>query len=243
VGLLGHSEYWSKQMRAALTAARDRGVNVAFLGANDVYRRIRLQPSVNGANRQMINYKVGADDPVKTEDTTADWPHAPFKDPEASLTGVQYRCARARADMVVADPDAWLFRGLGLTAGQKLPGLVGPEFDRVALGVPTPRPIQIMAHSPVSCYGYPEFSDLAWYSTPSGAGVFAAGTLDWNDGISYPDALTRTVVTTVTERVLKAIAEPLAGRTTPAVDNCARFYSPSGVPLDAKGKPIPFVRH
>jgi hypothetical protein len=95
-----------------------------------------------------------------------------------------------------------------------------------------------MAHSPVSCYGYPEFSDLAWYSTSSGAGVFAAGTLDWNSGLSSPDALTRTVVTTVTERVLKAVGTPHAGRVVPALDNANRYYSASGVPLDAQGRPI-----
>lgn len=242
VALLGHSEYWSRQMRAALTAARDSGVNIAFFGANDVYRRIRLQASVNGPLRQMVNYKDGTQDPDKSIDTTADWPRAPHKDPESSLTGVQYRCAKARADMVITDPDGWLFRGLGLRAGQRLPGLVGSEFDRVVLALQTPRPMQIMAHSPVSCYGYPEYSDLVWYSAASGAGVFAAGTLDWNQGLSSGDATSRTVVTAVTERVMKAISLPRAGQALPAVDNVARHYSPSGVPLDDKGNPVPIPK-
>jgi hypothetical protein len=90
----------------------------------------------------------------------------------------------------------------------------------------------------VSCYGYPEYSDLVWYSAASGAGVFAAGTLDWDSGLSSPDPLTRTVVTAVTERVLTAVARPRAGRTIPAVDNVARHYSSSGVPLDAQGRPL-----
>jgi N,N-dimethylformamidase beta subunit-like, C-terminal len=236
VVLLGHSEYWSRAMRDALTRARDAGTNLAFLGANDVYRRIRLEASPVGPLRQMINYKDGRQDPVKTVDTTADWPYLPFENPESSLTGVQYRCARADAAMVVTDPNGWLFRGLGLRTGQRLPGLVGTEFDRVSLGGPTPRPIQVMAHSPVSCYGYPEYSDLVWYTTPSGAGVFAAGTLGWDRGISSPDPMVRTVVTTVTERVFRAMAEPLAGWRTPALDNALRFYSPSGVPLTATGQ-------
>lgn len=242
IALLGHSEYWSRQMRAALTAARDRGANLALFGANDIFRRARIESSPLGPLRRMANYKDGALDPVKTVDTTADWPKAPFKNPAAEVTGVQYRCAHARADLVVTDPDGWLFRGLGLSAGQKLPGLVGPEFDRIVLGVPTPRPMQILAHSPVSCYGYPEFSDLVWYSTPGGAGVFAAGTLDWNTGLSSPDPLTRNVVTTVTERVMKAVALPLAGRSIPAVDNVARHYSGAGLPLDAQGRPLTSAR-
>jgi hypothetical protein len=229
IALLGHSEYWSRAMRDALTSARDAGVNLAFLGANDLYRRVRFEPSpTTGPLRQVVNYKDGTADPVQTIDTTADWPHRPFNDPESAVTGVQYRCAKARADLVITDPEAWVFRGLGLRKGQKLPGMVGSEFDRVTLSVPTPRPIQIMAHSPISCYGYPESSDLVWYTTPSGAGVFAAGTLDWNVGIVAADPVTRTVVTTVTERVLKAIAEPRAGARIPATDNALDFYTPAG---------------
>ncbi len=38
----GHDEYWSPEERAIVTAARDRGVNLAFLGANAMFRRTRL---------------------------------------------------------------------------------------------------------------------------------------------------------------------------------------------------------
>jgi hypothetical protein len=239
VALLGHSEYWSRPMREALTAARDAGVNLAFLGANDIYRRIRFQSSpATGPLRRLVNYKDGRADPVKTQDTTADWPYLPFRSPESSLTGVQYRCSRARADLVITDPDSWVFRGLGLRKGQKLPGLVGSEYDRVSLDKPTPRPMQIMAHSPVRCAGYRDFADLTWYTTASGAGVFSAGTLDWNVAIGAPDAVTRTVVTKVTERVLTAIGRRQAGRLAPATDNALSFYTPVGVPLDAAGRPI-----
>jgi N,N-dimethylformamidase beta subunit-like, C-terminal len=36
----GHDEYWSPAERAHVTAARDTGVNLAFLGANALFRRI-----------------------------------------------------------------------------------------------------------------------------------------------------------------------------------------------------------
>jgi hypothetical protein len=42
---LGHDEYWSTAMRQRVTAARDHGVNLAFMGANAVYWRVRLQPA------------------------------------------------------------------------------------------------------------------------------------------------------------------------------------------------------
>ena len=237
VALLGHSEYWSRTMRANLTAARDRGVNLAFFGANDIHRRIRLEPSPTGPGRTMINYKLGALDPVQTLDTTADWGKAPFPDPQSALVGPMFKCARAQADLVVTDPESWLFRGQGLVAGARLPGMVGPEFDRVMTWVPTPRPLQVLAHSPALCQGKPEFADMTWYSMTNGAGVFDAGTLNWIPGMASPDPLTRRVVTTATERVLKMIGRPLAGRVQPATDNVSAFYGSDGKGLPSGGAP------
>lgn len=54
---LGHDEYWSTRMRWGAEAARGHGVNLAFLGANAVYRHIRLEPSPTGPDRQQVNYK------------------------------------------------------------------------------------------------------------------------------------------------------------------------------------------
>ena len=39
---LGHDEYYSQAMRNALLAARNAGANLAFLGANSIYRHIRF---------------------------------------------------------------------------------------------------------------------------------------------------------------------------------------------------------
>ncbi len=48
---MGHDEYWTPQERANVTAARDKGVNLAFLGANAMFRRTRLQPTALGGAR------------------------------------------------------------------------------------------------------------------------------------------------------------------------------------------------
>ena len=61
---LGHDEYWSTAMREAATAARDRGVNLAFLGGNEVYRHIRFADTPLGPNRLEINYKSFGEDPA-----------------------------------------------------------------------------------------------------------------------------------------------------------------------------------
>ncbi len=242
VVVLGHSEYWSRQMRAQLTAARDRGVNLAFLGANDVHRRIRLTDSPLGAGRVMVNYKLGEDDPVTTVDTTADWGRPPHAQAQSSLVGPMFACAHSGGDLVIGDPDAWPFTGLGLAPGTRLPALIGPEYDRVNLKVTTPRPLQVLAHSPTTCRGTPDAADMTWYSAPSGAGVFAAGTLGWVSAMSDGDPLTTRVVIGVTERVLREVARPQAGARIPAQDNVSDYYTPDGALRGVGAVPTPSLR-
>ena len=54
---LAHDEYYSVPIRQALESARDRGVNLMFLGANAGFRRIRLEPSEHGPHRLEVNYR------------------------------------------------------------------------------------------------------------------------------------------------------------------------------------------
>ena len=73
---LGHDEYWSTTMRTAATVARDQGVNLAFLGGNEVYRHIRFEATPLGPNRLEINYKSFDEDPASKTDpleATQDW--------------------------------------------------------------------------------------------------------------------------------------------------------------------------
>ncbi|MFE1361909.1 N,N-dimethylformamidase beta subunit family domain-containing protein [Streptomyces harbinensis] len=45
VVILGHDEYMTPAQRAHLTRARDAGTNIAILGANTCFRRVRLDPT------------------------------------------------------------------------------------------------------------------------------------------------------------------------------------------------------
>jgi hypothetical protein len=181
---LGHDEYWTPQRRAAVTRARDAGANVAFLGANTCYRRIRLAPGADGAaDRSVICYKTDVgQDPMYSADpalATTDYRLPPAPDPESSLTGVIYQGYPVDAPYVIHQPGHWLFAGTGVRKGQSFEHLTGVEFDGVDLGYPTPRPIEVLAHSPLVCEGRPGYSDTAYYTTSSGAGVFASGTMRW----------------------------------------------------------------
>ncbi len=230
---LGHDEYYSQAMWDALVAARDRhGTNLAFLGANAIYRHIRLDPTSVGPNRLETDYKDANLDPMlKTNpaEATSQWRQPPVPRPESVLTGTYYQCNPVQADMVAAQVDSWLLAGTGLKAGDRLPQLVGSEYDQVTPSAPTPRPIEVLFHSPVTCTGHRQFSDAAYYTTGSGAGVFASGTSSWICGLVldctfHPkDQHLVDVITTITSTLLTAFAAGPAGRDHAARDNLDRL--------------------
>ncbi|GLX34423.1 hypothetical protein Sros01_04960 [Streptomyces roseochromogenus] len=237
----GHDEYWSPEQRAHFSAARDAGTNIAVLGANCCFRRIRLEASDLGPDRTVVCYKSSYDqDPgfKRGHPATVDFRSPPAADPESSLLGVIYDGYPVDAPYVVTNPGHWLFEGTGAKAGDSFAHLVGVEYDKVNTGFPTPRPIEILAHSPVVCEGRPSHQDSAYYTVPSGAGVFATGTMRWvealdasGDGRSGAnhglDARAGALTTRVTENLLRAFAAGPAGRSRPARDNVKEVYGTS----------------
>jgi hypothetical protein len=238
---LGHDEYWSTRMRRGAEAARDHGVNLAFLGANASFRHIRLQPSPTGPDREEVNYKPWSarEDPAWRTDpaeVTTDWREPPLNDPESRLLGDLYECNPVDAAGVVVDPAAWLFAGTGVRAGSPLPGLVGPEYDRVQVGAPRPAGVQLLLHSPVRCRGRASFADATYYTAPSGAGVFDTGTSSWVCQLDAVCAggrrspLTARVVRATTVNLLRVFATGRAGQRHPSRSNLTRFHIiPSGL--------------
>ncbi|MGI5133040.1 N,N-dimethylformamidase beta subunit family domain-containing protein [Pseudonocardia sp. CA-107938] len=226
---LGHDEYWTTAMRAAATAARDRGVNLAFLGGNEVYRHMRFAPTPLGDNRLEINYKSAAEDPVSRTDpteSTQDWRQPPDPRPESVLVGGYYSCFPGRADLVVSDATSWLLSGI-VHDGERFPSVVGIEYAKVDLSVPTPRPMEVLFHSPVTCgtTGRREFSDATYYTASSGAGVFSSGTQDWVCGMdpgckgSGNGGRVAQALDAITTRLLTEFAAGPAGVAHPARDN------------------------
>ena len=84
--------------------------------------------------------------------------------------------------MVVANAAHWVFNGTGLTDSDALPGLLGYEVD----GIPRRQKLNptILFKTPVVdrmnntliCLG-------TIYDSPSGAFVFASGTMQWSWGL------------------------------------------------------------
>jgi hypothetical protein len=239
----GHDEYWTPQERANVTAARNAGVNVAFLGANAMFRRIRLASSPLGASREVICYKTSyTEDPMYGKDNalvTNDYREPPDPDPESSVTGVLYESNPTDAAYVVLQPGAWMFQGTGVTAGTRFPGLVGIEYDRVNPDYPVQRPIEIVAHSPLTCRGVNSYSDSAYYTHPGGAGVFATGTMRWVRSMTGNIGFGITMKTAwftrrTTANVLRAFAGGPAAAKYPARDNLDAVHEWAGDPIAAQ---------
>lgn len=199
---LGHGEYWTKAMRDGAEAARDAGVNLGFLGANDGYWQARLEADTAGsADRTLVCYKVESqikiqtqrltDDPMYATDpalVTTRWRDPLLHRPENALIGIMYLSYFSYGtypDWVAASSLDPLARQAGLAPNQHIRGgLLGYEYDGLIPNGQTPAGLVTIAHSPVTnIYGRHDFAETTYYRAASGALVFAAGSLWWSWGL------------------------------------------------------------
>jgi len=145
---VGHDEYWSKQQRVNVEAARDAGTHLAFFSGNEVYWKTRLEPSKDGSNtpgRTLVTYKEtwanARIDP--TGEWTGTWRDARFSPPadggrpENQLTGQMYMVNDGDLAVTVGSDEGKyrLWRGAGLDsipAGDSValaPHTIGYESD------------------------------------------------------------------------------------------------------------------
>ncbi len=231
---MGHDEYWTPAMRASVLAARGRGTNLAFLGADTAFWRVRLHGAPTGVRRVVVGYRWAfASDPLTGQGSaraTAPFEFPPHARPQETLTGTRYECYPVDAPYTVTSPGWWGYAGTGVRRGARFSNLVGIEADRVYPTPTTPRPLQIVASTDYRCGGVPTSAQSVYFTTSSGAGVFTAGTLRWTCALlgacgRYPvSAATRRFTDRVTENVLRAFAAGPAGRGHPAQDNLDAYH-------------------
>ena len=242
---VGHDEYWSWEMREHVEQARDRHVNLAFFSANVCFWQIRLESSLltQDPYRTIVSYREDTDDerhedpyvldrdPTNDRLATSRWRQAPVNRPEELLLGVMYEADPVDADVVIVNAESWATSGTDLQPSSRLPGLLGYEVDRV-FGV-GPKPITIIAHSPYTIDAQVRYADMVFYEWPSGATVFATGSMQWSwalDDFNAPvlrtprlnpaaQQITRNVLARlVSDRFpVAAITAPTQGRTGVAV--------------------------
>jgi len=199
---VGHDEYWSYQMRAAVQQARDQGKHLGFFGADAIYWQVRFESSVvnpQSANRTLVGYKEAAEardpyfldgDPSNDKYITTlfrNLPKQPFNvvgdpiaRPENSLLGVMYSGDPVDGDMVVSDASSWVYKGTNVVNGTPLVGLLGYEVDSLFDNQMAPAGLQVLATSPTATFGD---SHMVTYTAASGAVVFTTGSMQWNWGL------------------------------------------------------------
>ncbi len=188
---VGHDEYWTWGMRDAVEKARDAGLNLAFLGGNDVYYQARYESDREGHPRRvLVVYRFANQDPMAATDpsrTAVRWDSPPVNRPQNSLTGVVYggESTTGLVPWVVAStaPEK-LLADTGLKPGDKVAHLVGSECDTAVNNGHQPPNLVIVAASPMNNFGKrPVTCNSTWYQAKGGAFVFAAGTTDWAGGL------------------------------------------------------------
>ena len=234
----GHDEYYSTAMRDTLERAREVGVNLAFFGANAVYRHIRLEPNDDGLPyRQMPNYRIAGDDPLTETDpqqSTVQWRNPPLARPESELIGVQYFAAGITAPLRVVNASHWVFDDVDVRNGTSFKKLVSIEADGLGPSEATPDNLEVLAAGPVRYLESEYDHAMTYYSHESGAGVFATGTIAWINALDveyWGDDDTTEFVRGVTTRLLRVFSEGPAGLDHPSEGN-ARLFRRSARPVD-----------
>lgn len=223
---LGHNEYWTEAERSAVTRARDAGADLGFLGANTMYWRVRLEPGPQNMPQEVV-FKSADEDPESGQQATARFRDGPQGEAERTLVGMDYECYPATGTYTIADPDFFLFSGAG--TARTYDGLVDIEVDRAYPLPGTPKNLQVVASSPTDCNAVATVSNSTYYTTDSGAGVFAVGTMGWvlralRGGTPAP---TNRFAEKVTANLLLEMMRGRMGESHPAQPNLDKFDLPT----------------
>jgi len=171
---VGHDEYWTQEMYDHVAAARDAGVNLAFLSGNSVSGRVKLKPASSGAANRIFgrSYEGTGPDPDGF-------------DAEQDLMGSTTYGVGA-ANWTCDLPEHWLFEGTGLKKGDRIPQLVGWEFHGPPLR--NDPKLLVLASGNVKAGSRETNHSYAAtiYPGPKGNFVFNAATCWWSMLLSRP---------------------------------------------------------
>jgi hypothetical protein len=195
---VGHDEYWSRAARTNVQNAINAGVNVAFFSANTMYWQIRFESNSKGTPyRVEVGYKDFATDTtppgpdpqwnVNNSIVTTLWRDPVVNQPENGIIGVMYeQQVDANYDYVVQNASSWVYANTGFVNGSTVHGIVGYEYDKVYNNGFSPAGLTVLSNSPVHgcCGGFSSFANSTLYTAPSGARVFASGTIQWSWGLA-----------------------------------------------------------
>ena len=243
---LGHDECWSLGERRAAVAAEGAGANMVFFGASPVLRHVRLQTSPLGSDREEVDYRDGSADPLNGKGnplqvTGNTWSSPPADWSEVGFVGENYIGfvvpGQGTFPFVVANANAWIFKGTGLKAGSAVPGVIATDLDEFDPG-DYPSNLEILGHSPVplkdaiseggDLQGFLA-SDMTYWTDPkSHAGIFDSGTTNWIPSLSPCPVGSRScpaaMVAKITGNLLALFGRGPAGLHQPSRANWRTIY-------------------
>ncbi len=199
----GHSEYWTYNMRQALTNAivKDK-ISVAFFSANSMYWQVRLTAD----GRTVIGYKDELpnvrNDPYdqpgnpKQYLTSALWRAAPLNDPEDQILKEMYghndlgqgSKSDVLQNMILTNTNDWEFSHTGLKDGAVIHKALGVEVDTIVQGDGSWGPnddVSLLAQSPYIGDAGSHWTQATTLDDIKVDGqlthqmIFDAGTIDW----------------------------------------------------------------
>lgn len=239
---LDHDETWTNAERVGVIDAAQAGMNVAFFGAATLVRHARLQASPLGPDREEVDYRDSAEDPLNGkgspwEVTGNTWASPPTNWDSSSFVGEIYsgfmEPGTPNAAMKVFDAGAWIFKGTGLTNGGSIPSAINSDIDHLQPAGPMPRNIQVLAHSPIPLsqaytnqgkWGGYTYSDMTYYTEAGSlAGVFDSGDNVWVGAMRpCPASVAQCaapLLRKMTGNLLWLFGQGPAGRLDPSVPN------------------------
>ncbi len=226
--LVGHSEYWTKQMRNHYDNFVASGGNVVILSGNTMWWQIRLEEN------NMVCYKSGINDPMVGIDdsvVTTNFHESPLNWPENSSIGLSFRhggyvnfegnlpASEGYGGYTITQGDHPVLSGSELLDGDMLgqeQTIVGYEADGALIDWVDGKPVVTGAdQTPIDfkILGLSEATQghaIMGIFGEGGTGgmVFNAATVDWADGLWWPaqNEIPNPQVSKITANVLALFA-------------------------------------
>jgi hypothetical protein len=205
VFLPGHDEYYSLRMRAALSQAINRGVNVANLGANTAYRLITFTDDSRRA-WDIDRYTDGYN--------STTWRYLGDAYASQPLLGAEYVCPVLGNTLTTGT--SWMFEGIA--PGTAVPGFIAGEIDYVWPGLYKHPGLTTVASGTGNCRsnGRAVPMHTTTYTAPSGArvlngstfayGCFLVGRCPSNWTVPAPSAASQRAVGTMVANIAEWVS-------------------------------------
>jgi hypothetical protein len=159
---VGHDEYWTRKMYEEAVKARDNGLSLAFFSGNTLCHQTIMYDSFDGTPCRALAREHRFGD-------------------EEKLMGMKTH-AMGFGDWIVKNHEHWIYEGTGLKEGDKIPAIIGEEYN----GPPLIdiKGLEIVAEGPLQLAD--TLHNAVVYPGPKGNWVFNAGTIWWAEGLSQP---------------------------------------------------------